>query len=788
MATYLYRIGKFAYRSKGIVLAAWLAILVLMGVGAATLSGPTQDSFAIPGTPAQQAQDLMAERFPELGDENPMMALSARYVFVAPDGETLDTPENQAAMDATLERIRQIDRVKDVAKAEPTEDGAPGALLNPVVADAGMTEMMRAQAEQQGTPEDVASANASAMSPLNSDGTVGYVVVPFDGEFTDVTDELREQVRAAGDPARDAGLRVEISGAVAQEMDMPGGTAELIGLAVAAVVLILTFGSLVAAGLPLITAIIGLMVGISGITIATGFMDLGSMTPTLAVMIGLAVAIDYSLFIVSRFKHELTVVEDRSEAAGRAVGTAGSAVVFAGLTVIIALLALRVVGISFLTDMGLAAAFTVFIAVLVALTLLPAIRGLFGRKAFAGKVPFLAQRDLEGDSEEGGKPNFALRYANAVVRRPIIPLVAGIIVLILVALPAANLRLSLPTEATGDPSKSSRQAYDLVSEGFGAGKNGPLLIVADARDASVPAGEAFGEVVALVSADEDVVNAQIVAMNEAGDTAQIMVTPASGPSEPETIDLVNRIRGEESALNESIGVSYGVTGQTAMELDVSERLLDALPPYLGVVVGLAFILLLLVFRSILVPLTAALGFLLSIIATFGATVAIFQEGWGGLISNPQPIVSFMPIFLIGVVFGLAMDYQVFLVTRMREEYVHGASAKEAVTIGFNHGARVVSAAAVIMISVFAAFMFEDDALIKSMGFALAAAVFFDAFIVRMVIIPSVMAFLGDKAWWLPKWLDKILPNVDVEGEKLRHLLEKPAEGDGKGDKEVASPA
>ncbi len=276
--------------------------------------------------------------------------------------------------------------------------------------------------------------------------------------------------------------------------------------------------------------------------------------------------------------------------------------------------------------------------------------------------------------------------------------------------------------------------------------------------------------VRTISAQDDVVNAQIVAMNPEGDTAQVLVTPGSAPTDEKTIDLMQSIRDGEGALNEQIGVHYGVTGQTALETDVSDRLLEALVPYLIIVVGLAFILLMLVFRSILVPLTAALGFLLSVAATFGATVAIFQEGWGGLISNPQPLVSFMPIFLIGVVFGLAMDYQVFLVTRMREEYVHGASAKGAMTIGFSHGARVVAAAALIMISVFGAFMLEPNSFIKSIGFALAAAVLFDAFIVRMVIIPSVMALMGDKAWWLPKWLDKILPNVDIEGEKLARSL------------------
>jgi len=764
MATYLYRIGRFAYRRKGTVLSIWLAILVLMGVGAATLSGPTKDSFSIPGTPAQQAQDLMAERFGDQG--SPMDSLSARFVFAAPEGQTLDTPENQAAMDSVIAKLRGIDMVSASAKGEP---GTPGALTDPVVADAGLQQMAVASAGQQGIPEDVAAANAKALSPLSADRTVGYIEVPFDGEFSDVDQALRDQIATAADAGRDAGLNVQVSGSAATEAEMPGGITELIGIAVAAIVLVITFGSLVAAGLPLITAIIGIMIGSLGITVATGFMDLSSMTPTLAVMIGLAVAIDYSLFIVSRFKHELTLTDDRSEAAGRAVGTAGSAVVFAGLTVIIALVALRVVGIPFLSDMGAAAASTVFIAVLIALTLLPAILGLFGRKAFAGRIPGLSQRDSEGDD---GKVTFARRYAGAVVRRPAVGLIAGVLLLGALALPATKLELALPNEGSGDPATSARQAYDLVNEGFGPGKNGPLLVVVDAQDATVPKGEAFDAVVEKISEQPDVLNAQVVpgGVNEAGDTAQILVTPRSGPSDPSTMDLVADIRGAESDLHDSIGVSYGVTGQTALEGDISERLQDALVPYLAVVVGLAFVLLMLVFRSLLVPLTATLGFLLSVLATFGATVAVFQEGWGGLAANPQPIVSFMPIFLVGVVFGLAMDYQVFLVTRMREEYVHGASAKDAVTLGFNHGARVVTAAAIIMISVFAAFIAEPNSFIKSMGFALAAAVFFDAFVVRMLVIPSVMALMGDKAWWLPKWLDKILPNVDIEGEKLARAL------------------
>lgn len=762
MATYLYRLGKFAYRRKGVVIAAWLSLFVLMGLAASTLSQPTTDSFSIPGTPAQAAQDLMAERFG--GAADPFNSLNARYVFGAPDGQTLDSPANQAAMDAVLANVRQLEQVAEGAKAEP---GAQGALANPVVAHNDLVRQFTDRAAENGTSVEDARRDAAALSSLSPDGTVGYVDVPITGSFSDVTDELRADLAAAADPARDAGLTVYVTGTATTSQEPPGGTSELVGMAVAAVVLTITFGSLVAAGMPLLTAIIGVGISVSAITAATAVIDLGSMTPTLAIMIGLAVAIDYSLFILSRYRHELTTAATREEAAGRAVGTAGSAVVFAGLTVIIALLALRVVNIPFLTDMGGAAAFAVLMAVLIALTLLPAILGVFKSKAFAGRVPLVAQTDPEA----GGRVTNGLRWARVVVKAPALTLLGGIVLLVALALPAAGLKLALPNDSMLEPTAPARQAFELVDGAFGPGKNGPLLVVVDAAAVEDDRqGEVFGEVVDSIYAQGDVANAQIVAVNEAGDTAQILVTPSSGPTSDATKALLERLRAAEPALHEELGVSYGVTGQTALEGDISQRLQQALIPYLLVVVGLAFLLLMLVFRSILVPLTATLGFLLSVAATFGATVVIFQNGWGGIINNPQPIVSFMPIFLIGVVFGLAMDYQVFLVSRMREEYVHGASAKDAIVSGFQHGARVVTAAAVIMMSVFAAFIAEPDSFIKSIGFALAAAVFFDAFIVRMVVIPSVMALLGDRAWWLPGWLDKALPNVDIEGEKLARTL------------------
>jgi len=541
------------------------------------------------------------------------------------------------------------------------------------------------------------------------------------------------------------------------------GKAELIGIAVALLVLVLTFGSLAAAGLPIITALIGVGLGMLGITALTALTDIGSTTPMLATMIGLAVGIDYTLFILARYRTELHHTEDREEAVGISVGTAGSAVVFAGLTVLIALAALAVVRIPFLTTMGLAAAVTVLIAVLVALTLLPAILGLLKSKAFAGRVRrYTPHREPSGQILNNG-----VRWARLIGRKPAVVALLAIVGLGAIAVPLKDLHLAFPTDSTAATDSTQRKASDLVADAFGPGRDAPLLVVVDAREAGDPQQqmEAFGTITGWAAGQDDVVNAQIVAVNEAGDGAQIMITPAHGGEDSETQELLEELRDGQAGIEAETGTEIGVTGLTAITTDVSDRLSDALPIYLAVVIGLAFILLMLVFRSILVPLTATFGFLMSVLATLGITVLFFQQGALGLMEG-QPIVSFMPIFLIGLVFGLAMDYQVFLVTRMREAHVHGMSTDDAVVDGFRNSARVVTAAAAIMISVFAAFILIDEPIIKSMGFALAMAVLFDAFVVRMALIPALMYLIGEKAWWLPKWLDRILPNVDVEGERL----------------------
>ncbi|WP_175410900.1 MMPL family transporter [Streptomyces sp. TRM64462] len=730
MATFLYKLGRLAFRRRHVVTLLWIALLTLAGVGAATAPAATSGSFSMPGTEAQKAFDLLEERFPGGSADG----ATARVVFKAPDGQKMTDPANKTRVDEAVTELKSgSDQV------------------------ASVTDPYTAQAVSQ-------------------DGSTAYIHVSYKVNGMELTDATREALQETGEEARDAGLTVEIGGDALQAAPETG-TGEIIGVVVAGIVLVITFGSLIAAGLPLVTAIIGVGIGVSSITALASALDLGTTTGTLASMIGLAVGIDYALFIVSRYRAELAEGRDREEAAGRAVGTAGSAVVFAGLTVVIALVGLAVVNIPILTKMGVAAAGTVAIAVLIALTLIPALLGYAGKRIVGRK----ARREMEAsdrvaDAEPDAKPNAGTRWARFVLRRPIAVLLVGVVGLGALAVPAASLELGLPDDGAQPTSTTQRRAYDLLSDGFGPGSNGPLLVVVDGDRAA--ADKAAEQIKGL----DGVAAVTPPRPNKAGDTAMITVVPKDRPSSAETEELVHDIRAKADD-------SVLVTGQTAMNIDFSKKMNDALVPYLALVVGLAFLLLMVVFRSVLVPLKAALGFLLSVVAALGAVVAVFQWGWlGSLFGVEQtgPIMSMMPIFMVGVVFGLAMDYEVFLVTRMREAYVHGERPGEAVVTGFRHGARVVTAAAVIMIAVFAGFIGSSEQMVKMIGFGLATAVLFDAFVVRMAIVPAVLALLGRKAWWLPGWLDRILPNVDVEGEGLRKELaaDDPRRDDPDAEKEL----
>ncbi|MCD9144472.1 MMPL family transporter [Streptomyces albireticuli] len=718
MATFLYKIGRLAYRRRWYFALTWLLLLVLAGAGAATASKSTNNDFSIPGTEAQQAFDLLEKRFPGNNEQN----ASARVVFKAPEGQKLADAKNKAAVEKVIADLKR-------------------------------------------SPQVAVAVDPFAGNAVNPAGTTGYASVAYKVKSTDLEESSRDELKAAAQDGRDAGLTVEVGGSVLQSM--PEGGSEAIGIAVSAVVLLITFGSLVAAGLPLLTAIIGVGIGVSSIAALTPVLNLSSNTSTLAMMIGLAVGIDYALFIVSRYRAELAEGREREEAAGRAVGTAGSAVVFAGLTVVIALAGLAVVNIPVLTEMGMAAAGTVAIAVLIALTFIPALLGFAGKQVLARKV-----RKAKPGSAAEDKPNMGTRWARLVLRKPVLVLVIGVLGLGAMAVPAASLELGLPDDGAASKSSTQRKAYDLLSEGFGPGFNGPLMVVGDVAGAKDPKG-AMDKVQNTLKGLDNVAAVTPAQFNKAGDAATLLVVPKSKPTSVETEDLVHAIRDKGAEAGADAGAKVLVTGATAMNIDVSQKLNDALLPYLALVVGLAFLLLMIVFRSVLVPLKAALGFLLSVVAALGAVVAVFQWGWLGSLFGVEetgPIMSMMPIFMVGVVFGLAMDYEVFLVTRMREAFVHGERPGQAVVTGFKHGARVVTAAAIIMISVFAGFIGSSEQMIKMIGFGLAIAVFFDAFIVRMAIVPAVLALLGKAAWWMPGWLGKVLPNVDVEGEKLQQQL------------------
>ncbi len=594
---------------------------------------------------------------------------------------------------------------------------------------------------------------------ISRDQRTALANVVYDIPSDKVTGAEQNAIEAAGRSAASAGIQVEFGGSAVSQVNV-SHTSEIVAVGIAAFVLLITFGSLVAAGLPLVTAGVGIASSLFGIQIATRFFDLQSQTLTLALMLGLAVGIDYCLFVVSRYRHELITGRSGEDAAGRSVGTAGGAVLFAGLTVIIALSALAVVGIPFLTGMGLGAAGAVLAAVLVALTLLPAVLGFVGGRVLGRRGR--AARDAEGDAIQS---SLGERWGRLVTRFRIPVIAAIVIVLLVCALPALDLRLGMPNDASAPSGSTQLLAYEQTAKAFGPGFNGPLVVAVDLRGAN-DLKAAAAAIQKDVSALPGIAYVAPPTFNQSGNTAIVSVIPMSGPSDQATSDLVRAIRAHASPRESRTGAKAFVTGETAVSIDTAQKLQGALIPYLAVIVLLAFILLTIVFRSLLVPLKAVVGFLLSILATFGALVAVFQWGWlRGLIglSNPGPILAFAPIFLIGILFGLAMDYEVFLVTRIREEHMRGDTANDAIAIGFRHGARVVTAAAVIMLSVFGGFTLQADPVIKTIAFSFAFGVFVDAFLVRMTFGPAVMSLLGERAWWLPSWLDRILPNVDIEG-------------------------
>ncbi|MGB0113274.1 MAG: MMPL family transporter, partial [Ilumatobacteraceae bacterium] len=714
-----YRLGKFAVRHRTGMLAAWLGLFVLIAVGSVAAGGETSDEFSIPGTESQEAFDLLDERFPA------QSGTSAQIVFATEDGSPL--VDAQPGIDGTLGEVADLDGV--IFVSDPFTSGA-----------------------------------------ISPDGDVGYATVRYGIETTDVGLDGVAALEETAAIAEQADVQVEFGGEVVsgnREQHPP--TSELIGMAVAVVVLLFAFGSVLAMGLPLFTAILGLGIGMTGITLMSAFVDLSATAPTLATMIGLAVGIDYALFIVTRHRQNLADGLSVEESAARANATAGSAVVFAGGTVVIAISGLALVGIPFLTVMGLATAAVVAIAVVVAVTLLPALLGLIGTNIDRWKAPFTTTRTSSVDAETLGH-----KWAVKVTKRPALSLFAGLAVMLVLALPMLDMHLGMTDAGSNPEGTTEREAYDLLGGGFGPGFNGPLTVVVDAAGADDPES-VVAEYSAAILADAGVQAVSPAAFNDAGDTAVLSAIPTTGPSDTATEDLVHHLRSDVfPSIENDTGTTASLTGTTASNIDISEKLSSALPKFMIVVLGLTFILLTVAFRSILVPLKASLAILLSIVSSFGVVVAVFQWGWMkdliGL-ETTVPIISFMPIMLFAILFGLSMDYEVFIMSRIKEDYSRTKQPRESVVSGLTSSARVITAAALIMISVFAAFVLGDDPIIKMFGVGLATAVFLDATVVRMIIVPAAMSLMDQAAWWLPRWLDRLIPNVDIEGEQLMEQLE-----------------
>ena len=630
----------------------------------------------------------------------------------------------------------------------------------------------------------MAGPGSSGLRAVSQDGTTAVTAISFDVPLASVSDQTKNAIPTQAADLAGTGVQVDYSSDISPKPEM-GGTTEGVGVGIAAIVLLVMLGSLLAAGLPLLIAMVGVGVGLLSVLALSHWVTMTDVTPVLALMLGLAVGIDYALFLVHRHRTQLARGMELKESIARANGTAGGAVLFAGLTVVVALAALTLTGIPFLGVMGLAAAGTVAVAIGVALTLTPALLSLIGprvlsrrgrRKLAAAQASEDAEAAAESSDPQHAAPARGKGWGGLITRHPVITVVATAAVLGILAIPATSLKLGLPDGSSEAHDTTAYQAYTKVTDEFGAGQNAAIIGVAKldpAQAAKLSDDQVtdlqlkIGEQLKQTPDVEYVVAASI---SDDHQTMVFQIVPKTGPTDDATIALVHQLRADRQSIIDDTAVdSLGFAGQTVANIDISDRLASVLPLYLGVVVGISLLLLLLVFRSVVVPLLATGGFLLSIAASFGALVAVYQWGWLGPVfgvAQPGLILSFLPTLAIGILFGLAMDYQMFLVSGMREAWSHGQSARTAVRTGFSHGARVVTAAALIMTSVFASFIFSDQTMIKPIGFALAAGVLIDAFAIRMTLMPALMHLLGEKAWYVPRWLDKILPDLDVEGTKL----------------------
>ena len=722
MAKLLYKLGFWASNHIKTVLFSTIALFLVTGIAVLTLWFDFDDDMSIPGTSAQNTIELLEEEFPEVGKAGAQI----QVVFKAPDGKDLLDEEVQGHISSLVSDIQNLDGIEMVY--------TPDMLQN-----------------------------------YNEDKTIAFAMAMYDVPSKEVTFEQIDELRALLKATQDEGIQTELYSSETElyPIELHFKT-EVMGIAVAFIILFFTFGSLILAGMPIMTAGTGLCIGLLGILLATNFASISFVCLSLAAMLGLAVGIDYALFIVSRFRQEYAKGYSIQQSIAIANGTAGTAVVFAGVTVIIALVGLAIPKIPFLSMMGYTAAVTVFLAILIAVLVVPAILMLLGKKI----TPPVDRKKTKAEKvtdrvKFSGK--FMQGWANALNKMPFVFALVGIALLSIISIPFFHMELGLPDDSFYEEGTHQRDSYDLLEEAYGEGYHASLVVVAEA--------EQNGEVLSKL----ELLQGELMSMNhvdyitnvvpkQSGEMAVIMLNPTTGPNAQETIDLVHEIRSAHIE-----GVKLHVTGTTAMNIDISEKLTDALPVFAVLIIGLAFIIFMVVFRSLLVPLKAVLGFVLSLGATLGFVTWVIQDGnfyevFG--FATSSPVLNFLPILTIGILFGLAMDYEVFLVSRMREEYAHSGNARKAVMAGIRESGGVVTAAGLIMIAVFAGFMMAPDPMTKIIGLALTFGVIFDAFIVRMMIVPAVMILMGNAAWYMPKWLDKILPNIDIEGESIIKELEK----------------
>jgi RND superfamily putative drug exporter len=719
VATLLYRLGRLSFRHPWRVVAVWLILMIGVLGGGLALGGKTNDSFAIPGTESQNAIDTLAAVFPSTA------GASAELIVQVPAGQKV----TEAPYKSTIAEL------VTKAAAVPGVDSASSPF------------------------------GKYASDAVSSNKRAAIIAVQFKDQESNVKPSSLTDLEKLSPIAKAADMKIGYGGTVFQDNSFSISPTEGIGVIFAGIVLFIAFGSLLAAGMPLLTALVGIGVTIGGVLAASKFTVIGSSTPLLALMIGLAVGIDYGLFILSRHRTQLGRGMTPDESAATAVATSGSAVVFAGGTVMIALLGLLVVGIPFLSAMGVAAAAGVFVAICASTTLLPALLGLAGARLIP-KPGSRAYKRANPDAK--AKSGLGQRWVTLVMKAPVVAVIAVVGILGVVAIPAFSLQLALPDGSSQPAGSITRISYDMIEKDFGPGRNGPLIVVVPIIHTVAVAAD-LKTVRADLEKLPDVASVSQGLPNATFDTAVIQLIPKSAPASPITTKLVGDIRALSPKIAKEYDTPIEVTGATAVQIDISSRLNDALIPFGAIVVGLSILLLMMVFRSVFVPIKAAIGFLLSVCTSFGVVVALFQWGWFAkqLDVIPGPILSFLPILLMAVLFGLAMDYEVFLVSGMRETFVHTGDAKKAIVTGFSGAARVVTAAALIMFFVFASFIPGGSGIIQAIAVGLAVGILADAFLVRMTLVPAVMTLLGRAAWWMPKWLGRILPNVDIEGERLR---------------------